>query len=84
MEDIRKKEYAAFMEDSLKAMVELPVEGICIVTKLKGGSVFTNFHNVSVLDKLTFAGVIQQDAMLETMRINGYIKKQESEEETEE
>lgn len=37
MESIYTKDYAKFMEEALQAMVQLPVEGICIITKLQGG-----------------------------------------------
>ena len=43
MENIYNKDYAEFMEEALQAMVQLPVEGICIITKLQGGAVFTNY-----------------------------------------
>lgn len=67
MDNIRSKGYAKFMEETLKGMVQLPVEGICVITKLKDGSVFTNYFNSSMLDKVTYAGIIQQDAMIETL-----------------
>lgn len=73
MDDIYNKNYAAFMEDTLKSMVQLPVEGICVVTKLKDGAVYASFFNSTVMDNITYAGVIQQDAMLEMLKNNGYV-----------
>lgn len=73
MDDIYSKNYAAFMEETLKGMMELPVEGICVVTKLKGGAVFANFFNSNMIDKITYAGVIQQDAMLDMLKANNYV-----------
>ncbi|MBR5125187.1 MAG: hypothetical protein IKU68_00435 [Oscillospiraceae bacterium] len=73
MEDIRKKDYARFMEQTLREMMTLPVEGICVITKLEGGSTYTSYFNSPMIDKLTYAGIIQQDAMLETLRASGMI-----------
>lgn len=70
MNDITTKTYASFMEKTLQEMVTLPVEGICIITKLSGGAVFTSYYNSTSMDKITYAGLIQQDAMIETLRIN--------------
>ena len=70
MNDITIKTYASFMEQTLQEMVTLPVEGICIITKLSGGAVYTSYFNSTSMDKITYAGLIQQDAMIETLRIN--------------
>ena len=68
MGDIRSKEYAAYMEHTLKDMNDLPVESICIITKLKDGAVYTSYYNSTMTDKLIYAGLVQQDAMLDTLR----------------
>ena len=68
MGDIRSKDYASYMEQTLKDMIEMPVEGICIITKLKGGFVYTSYYNSTMMDKLVYAGLVQQDAMLDTLR----------------
>lgn len=73
MDNIYNKDYASFMEETLKGMVELPVEGICVVTKLKGGAMFANFFNSTMVDKIAYAGIIQQDAMLDLQKANNYI-----------
>lgn len=70
MNDITAKAYASFLEQTLQEMATLPVEGICIITKLSGGAVFTSYYNSTSIDKITYAGLIQQDAMIETLRIN--------------
>ena len=73
MDSIYSKDYATFMEETLKGMIELPVEGICVVTKLKGGAMFANFFNSTMVDKIAYAGIIQQDAMLDLLKANNYI-----------
>ena len=79
MENIYNKDYAEFMEEALQAMVQLPVEGICIITKLQGGAVFTNYFKSNMMDKITYAGVIQQDATLDMLKANKLIKPETDE-----
>ena len=81
MDDIFSKNYAEFMEETLSRMVKLPVEGICIVTKLSGGAVFADYYNSNMMDKFVYAGVIQQNATMDMMRANNWIKDNEAEEE---
>lgn len=83
MNDITSKAYASFMEQTLQEMVTLPVEGICVITKLSGGAVFTSYYNSTSMDKITYAGLIQQDAMIETLRINKMLGSDEPGKETE-
>lgn len=45
MENTYAKGYDEFMEEALQAMVQLPVEGICIITKLQGGGVLPTISN---------------------------------------
>ena len=80
MENILKKDYAKFMEETLSNMVELPVEGICVITKLKGGGIFTSYFNSNMTDKITYAGVIQQDATLDMLKANKLVRENDSEE----
>lgn len=75
MNDIRNTEYAAYLEKTLRELIEIPVEGICIITKMEGGGVFTSYYNSSMMDKITYAGVIQQDAMLDMLKANNLVKE---------
>ena len=79
MDSIYTKDYAEFMEEALQAMVQLPVEGICIITKLQGGGVFTNYFKSNMMDKITYAGLIQQDATLDMLKTNKLIKPETEE-----
>ena len=74
MENIYTKDYAEFMEEALQAMVQLPVEGICIITKLQGGGVFTNYFKSNMMDKIFYAGMIQQDATLDMLKANKLVQ----------
>ena len=80
MDDIISKDYAEFMEETLSRMVKLPVEGICIVTKLSGGAVYADYYNSNMMDKFIYAGVIQQNATMDMLKVNNLIKDDEAEE----
>lgn len=79
MENIFTKDYAEFMEETLREMVQLPVEGICIITKLQGGGIFTNYFKSNMMDKITYAGLIQQDATLGMLKANKLVKPETEE-----
>lgn len=85
MNEINKLPYAQWLEQSLQHIVGKPVQAICIMTKFAnteeelGDDIGTGYWNCSVADKLLFAGFIQQDAMLDSMRANGYIPDDEDE-----
>lgn len=70
MEDIRKKDYAGFLEKTLTALVEMPIEGLCVIGKMKGGETFVNYYKSSMTDKILYAGLIQQDATMDMLRAN--------------
>lgn len=81
MKDFSKLEYAEWLEESLHNIVGMPVESICIITKYKDGNTGTGYYNCAMTDKLLFAGYLQQDAMLDTMRANGYLADDDCEDE---
>ena len=69
MEDICKKNYAGFLEKMLEALVEMPIEGLCVIGKMKGGATFVNYKS-SMADKILYVGLIQQDATLDMLKAN--------------
>lgn len=81
--NLKELPYAQWLEDVVQDIVKLPVKGIAISLVLEDGSVYSNYHNIFALDKLTIAGTIQQDAMYDSMRANGLIKDVDEDEEDE-
>ena len=61
------------MEEVLQHMVQLPVSGICVLMKLEDGSVCTNYFNSKMMDKMVYAGVIQQDITWDMLKANNAI-----------
>ena len=48
-----------------------------IMGKMKGGDSFVNYYKLSITDKILFAGLIQQDAMIDSLKANNLIKNEE-------
>ena len=72
--------YAPWLENALKELINFPVRGLCFTAIGHGGEVYTNYHDLTMVDKITIAGVIQQDAMLDTLIANDFIEIEEDEE----
>ena len=73
MENICEKEYATFLEEALQSMMHMPVSGICIITKMQDGSVSSDYYNSKVMDKMIYAGVIQQDVTMAILKANNMV-----------
>lgn len=69
--------YAEFLEQTLQELITMPVKGISLNAVLSDGSVYTAYHNVSMQNKLTISGLVQQDATLDFLKVNNYIKNDE-------
>lgn len=66
--------YAQWLENALKEMLELPIKGICLSAITPTGEAYTNYYEISMMDKLLIAGLIQQDATLDSLAANGFIE----------
>lgn len=79
--NLNKLPYAHWLEESLQQIVDMPVESMCIMTKFADtGAVHTAYFNCSPMDKLMFAGLINQDAMIDTLKINRMVPGDDEEE----
>lgn len=74
--------YTQWLEETLQNIVKLPVKGIALNVVLADGSLYTDYYKLSMNNKLTIAGLIQQDAMYDSLRINGLIKDADEEDES--
>ena len=77
MENICEKEYASLMEEVLQHMVHMPVSGICVLIRLEDGSVCSNYFNTKMMDKMIYAGVIQQDVTWEILKANNAVGRED-------
>ena len=73
MEYIFSKKYATFLEETMQRMVRMPVSGICILLKLEDGSVCSDYFNSKMMDKMIYAGVIQQDVTMDMLKANSML-----------
>ena len=73
MENIYEKEYAPFLEKTLQSIVQMPVSGICILLKLEDGSICSDYYNSKMMDKMIYAGVIQQDVTMDILKANNMV-----------
>ena len=80
MTDLNELPYAEWLEMSLRNLMTMPIDAICICTKTEDGCVGTGYWNASMSDKLIFSGIIQQDAMIETLQSNGMLDLDEEDE----
>ena len=71
--NITEMPYAKWLEQSLSDISALPIRGIAIVGIIEGGDAYTNYYNTSMADKLVLAGLINQDAIFDSMAANGII-----------
>lgn len=78
--DLSTLPYTKWLEEAVANIIGMPVESICILTKYKDGTVQTGYYECEVSDQLLFAGFLNQDAMIETMRVNGLIRREDEEE----
>lgn len=77
MSDLNNLPYAHWLEQSLQSIVGKPVQSICILTKFDAGDIGTGYYDCSVADKLVFAGFLQQDALVDALKANGYLEEDE-------
>lgn len=69
--------YAPWLENALQELIKFPVKGICMFAVAEDGTVYSNYHNVSIMDKLTISGLVQMDATTDSLAVNGLIKNEE-------
>ena len=78
--DLRNMPYATWLEEALRGLVELNVKGIAMFATTETGDLYSNYHNISMADKLYISGIVQQDAMMDTLAANGVVEFEEEEE----
>lgn len=76
--------YTQWLEETLQDIIKLPVQGIALNVVLEDGDVYSNYYKLSMMTKLAIAGLIQQDAMYNSLAANGLIKAVDEEEDEEE
>ena len=79
--DLSKLSYTPWLENALRELVNFPVKGICMFATTENGEIYSNYSDgISFMDKITIAGLIQQDATMETLIANGYVEEPDEDE----
>ena len=80
LNNILSMPYVQWLEKALQELTTFPnIKGICLNAISDTGEIYTNYYEVSMTDKITIAGLIQQDAMLDTLTANGIIESADEE-----
>ena len=72
--DIREMPYAEWLEGALRRISAMPMRTLILIGITEDGDTYNDYYNAAMGDKLIIAWLIQQDAMLDTLEANGYIK----------
>ena len=75
--------YAAWLEKTLQELIKIPAKAIALTVITDTGEVYSNYYNATMVDKLIVAGIVQQDAMYDSMAANGIVEYADEEEEGE-
>ena len=75
MEDITKQEYSAWLEESLKTVLEFKPSSICIVATAEDGTTKTGYYNATGQDKAVCAANILSDVVMDIIKVNADVIK---------
>ena len=70
-----------FLQQTIRDISKFPTKGIAVIATSDGDEIYTSYHNVPMQDKLVISGLVQQDATLDMLAVNGYLMEEEEEEE---
>ena len=81
MPDLTELPYAGWLEKTLGQLVKgEPVGAICMLTKTNTGEVAMDCHECTVEDFMLFSGLLQQEALIETLKFRGLVSEEEDDE----
>lgn len=76
MADITRQPWSEWLENSLRTIMDIGAERMCIAGKTPDGTVFTGYYNANATDKVVFTLNIQSDVTMDIIRENiGKIKE---------
>lgn len=68
--DLTKIEYASWLEETLREMIDLKPKSICLAAIFDDGNVGTCYYNATVQNKAIIAHRVYTDSILETIENN--------------
>ena len=79
--DITEKPYAEWLEEILSDICSMPIRSLVMIGITEDGDMYNGYYNASAADKILMSGLIQQDAMIDTLEATGLINSTGDEEE---
>ena len=79
--DLIDMPYAESLEGALRRISVMPMRTLILIGITEDGDTYNDYYNATMGDKLMIAGMIQQDAMLDTLEANGYINSMDDDDE---
>lgn len=75
-----EKPIVEWLREVLRDISQFDARGIAVASINKDGDSYVSYYKMSMADKVLISGLIQQDAMLDTLAQNGIIGYDESDE----
>lgn len=80
-DDILEQPYAEWLEETLSNISTKPIRSLVMIGITEDGDMYNGYYNASVADKILMSGLIQQDAMIDTLEAAGLINTTNGDEE---
>ena len=75
-----EKPIVEWLREVLRDISQFDARGIVVASINKDGDSYVSYYKMNMADKVLISGLIQQDAMLDTLAQNGIIGYDESDE----
>ena len=75
-----EKPIVEWLREVLRDISQFDARGIAVASINKDGDSYVSYYKMNMADKVVISGLIQQDAMLDTLAQNGIIGYDESDE----
>ena len=76
-----EKPIVEWLREVLRDISQFDARGIAVASINKDGDSYVSYYKMNMTDKVLISGLIQQDAMLDTLAQNGIIGYDESDDE---
>ena len=79
-----EKPIVEWLREVLRDISQFDARGIAVASINKDGDSYVSYYKMNMADKVLISGLIQQDAILDTLAQNGIVSYDESDEDEEE
>lgn len=80
-DDILEQPYAEWLEEILSNISTKPMRALAMIGVTEDGDIYNGYYNASAADKILMSGLIQQDAMIDTLEAADLINATNGDEE---